>query len=269
MTAENMCSWRVTEIDMVVFVRKGNDSGFMRIGGKTLKTFEDRRYHGLVLKTDGISSYAFRGFDPVRSLPGSVTYLPQGYPYTVESVEPGSCYCVTFRIDGTAFLPPFTVMPRNTAQWLGYFTEMLDCWVYQRPGFRARILARLYDMFATLEEDRTAKYLPSHQKSQLRSLTERISADPAQPLQISALARECGMSETYFRRLFHEAYGVSPKQYIQGLRFRLAKSMLTGTDRPIADIARECGFENICTFSRAFHTSEHISPTEYRLLHTE
>lgn len=269
MLNESLCEWRVTEIDMVIHVLKGHDKGFMRIGGKTIKTFDCRRYHGLVLKTDGINTYSVNGYSPIRSTPGSVTYLPEGIPYTVESVEAGSCYCVNFHIDGPSALPPFITTPRNYTQWLSYFTDMLDCWVYQRPGYKARIRARLYDMFAALEEDRAAKYLPSHQRALLRNLTDRLSADPAQQFPIADLAAECGMSETYFRRLFHEAYGVSPKQYIQGLRFRMAKSMLTGTDKGIADIAQECGFDSIYAFSRAFHTFEHISPTEYRRQHSE
>ena len=47
---------------------------------------------------------------------------------------------------------------------------------------------------------------------------------------IPFLARECNISQTYFRRLFHHLYGASPKQYILSVRLRWAKTMLKSTD---------------------------------------
>lgn len=83
-------------------------------------------------------------------------------------------------------------------------------------------------------------------------------------IDIPRLAEMCDMSETYFRRLFHNLYGVSPKQYILSARLRWAKNMLKSTEDSITEIAGNCGFDNVYYFSRAFRIHEGVSPSEYR-----
>ena len=86
---------------------------------------------------------------------------------------------------------------------------------------------------------------------------------------IPFLAEQCNMSQTYFRRLFHGLYGVSPKQYILSARLRWAKTMLKSTEDSVTEIAKNCGFDNVYYFSRAFHIHEGISPSQYRNQHRE
>ena len=62
---------------------------------------------------------------------------------------------------------------------------------------------------------------------------------------IPSLAEQCNMSQTYFRRLFHNLYGVSPKQYILSARLRWAKTMLKSTEDSVTEIAKSCGFDNV------------------------
>ena len=83
-------------------------------------------------------------------------------------------------------------------------------------------------------------------------------------LQVAQLAEKTGISEVYFRRLFQQAYGMTPKQYICSIRLRRARQLLAESRIPIGAVAAECGFASLYHFSRAFHEASGISPSEYR-----
>jgi len=266
MSNTDMSEWMVTRIADVVLVK--NDTGFVDIGGRKIKYFNERRWHGLVLKLSGRSVYSVDGQPSVELGPGQLTYLPKGRPYNTETIESGPCYCVNFLIEGDTDAEVFTVTPRNFEKMQTDFIEMLHCWTYRHPGYRARLRARLYDLLASIEEDKNARYLPERQAAILRDRMSEFEQNLKTPLSVPDLAAECGMCETYFRRIFRELYGQSPKKYILEARFRQAKAQLRNTDAGIAYIADECGFENIYHFSRAFRIHEGVSPTEYRRLHT-
>lgn len=81
---------------------------------------------------------------------------------------------------------------------------------------------------------------------------------------VEKAAETAGMSESYFRRLFREHFGCSPRTYLHRSRIDLAKRRMAVSTHTLSRIARECGFATVHSFSRAFKASEGITPTEYR-----
>lgn len=71
-------------------------------------------------------------------------------------------------------------------------------------------------------------------------------------LKVSDLSKICSISEAYFRRLFTNKYGVSPKEYILKLRINYAKQLLIHGELSISEIASACCFSEKCHFSREF-----------------
>jgi len=82
---------------------------------------------------------------------------------------------------------------------------------------------------------------------------------------VGALAEACCMPISTFRRTFHAALGVSPKQHITICAIQKAAMLLTTTDRSITEIAGLCGYPEISTFNRAFRDVMDISPSAYRM----
>ncbi len=267
MGASDLSTWNVTRIDNVVHLLRNSDSGYIRVNEMNIKRFGPRRFHGLVLKTEGVSRYVVENRFTLDMGPGDLLYLPQGREYYVQTREPGGCFCVNFHIEGDPRAEPFVMMPRRPEKWTELFSAMVRCWTYRQPGYMARLRAQLYDMLATVEEDRHARYLPEHHTLIIRQRMEKLEGDLANEISVTELASDCGMSETYFRRLFRELYGLSPKQYIQEARFRQARALLSGSGASIAYVAEASGFPNLYHFSRAFRAHEGMSPSEYRKQH--
>jgi AraC family transcriptional regulator len=82
---------------------------------------------------------------------------------------------------------------------------------------------------------------------------------------LDQLAAEACLSKYHFLRLFRQAYGLSPYQYIQELRIEKAKGLLANPLISIADIADLIGFDNSQSFSRLFFRKMGLYPTQYRL----
>ena len=82
-----------------------------------------------------------------------------------------------------------------------------------------------------------------------------------------ALAREMGMTLTQFKQQFHSTFGAPPHRWMTLYRTLLAHSMLLEGDKPIAQIAHECGFGSSSLLIRHFRKTFGIPPQKYRQLH--
>lgn len=85
-----------------------------------------------------------------------------------------------------------------------------------------------------------------------------------QQLEIEELAEMAHLSVPRFRAVFRRVTGLPPHQYIQRLRFELAKGLLERGDEPVKVIAERVGYEDPYLFSRLFTRHVGITPTAYR-----
>lgn len=66
------------------------------------------------------------------------------------------------------------------------------------------------------------------------------------------------------RRVFEEAFHVTPIQYVQTCRLLLAKSLLTDTNLSVLDVAMAAGFGSLRRMNALFKTRYHLTPTTIR-----
>jgi AraC family transcriptional regulator len=84
------------------------------------------------------------------------------------------------------------------------------------------------------------------------------------PIAIDAIAREAGMSQWHFQRMFRGLTGDTVKAYIRARRLGQALDLLLNSDKRIIDIAIEADFESQESFTRAFKAAFDITPAQYR-----
>ncbi len=77
------------------------------------------------------------------------------------------------------------------------------------------------------------------------------------------IARICGVSEGYFRKLFREYSGENPVDFRQRHRVEKAKHLLLLDTYSIGEIAEELHFSDIYHFSKTFKKFTGISPQKY------
>ena len=83
-------------------------------------------------------------------------------------------------------------------------------------------------------------------------------------IQISALARSCSMSESYFRKQFLKIMGQSPLEYVNAYRVHRSMNLLRTTNDSIQSIAARSGFSSIAAFNRNFRQHTGVSPSQWR-----
>jgi AraC-like DNA-binding protein len=81
------------------------------------------------------------------------------------------------------------------------------------------------------------------------------------------IASMLGMSTRYVNMIFKEHFNITPMRYLTDMRIELAKKMLAETDKDIASICFELGFETVSTFYRIFKDSVEVPPNKYRTLY--
>jgi len=85
-------------------------------------------------------------------------------------------------------------------------------------------------------------------------------------LSIDALAQRAAMSRRNFTRLFHEAFGKTPAQFVAEARIAEAQQRLLVPRNSIESIAQSLGFRSADVFSVAFERYTGIRPRIYRAL---
>lgn len=103
--------------------------------------------------------------------------------------------------------------------------------------------------------------LPQRQLSQV---LDYIYAHLEQEIKLADLAALLSMSQFHFSRLFKQAIGMTPYQYLLQQRIERAKQLLKEGDRSIMDIALMCGFNSHSHLSKQFRQLTGITPKAYR-----
>jgi AraC-like DNA-binding protein len=104
---------------------------------------------------------------------------------------------------------------------------------------------------------------PRALESVLRA-AERVEERLGDPIGVEDLARAACYSPFYFSRLFVQATGHSPYDYLMRRRVAAAAEEVVGGDRSLTGIALDYGFEAPDSFSRAFRRCFGLLPSEAR-----
>lgn len=83
-------------------------------------------------------------------------------------------------------------------------------------------------------------------------------------LNLSRCAAIAGYSKYHFLRLFKEAVGLTPGDYVRKRRLTEAVKRIAGDERYLADAAFAYGFNSKENFIRAFKAEHYILPSEYK-----
>lgn len=83
-------------------------------------------------------------------------------------------------------------------------------------------------------------------------------------LSLGDLAGELGISAAQLARRFKTTHGVTPAQYLRGVRLRRARELLAETDATLQTIAERTGYRSAFYLSRVFSRETGQSPSQYR-----
>lgn len=134
----------------------------------------------------------------------------------------------------------------------------------------------LFALFAYLcsrqqKEQHALKGLSVQKSSTRKEIGKRLShalnyihESYASPLTLDDLAATACLSKFHFLRLFRQAFGKSPNQYVQEVRLARTCTLLARTHLPLAEIAEQVGIQNASSLSRLVRQHIGRSPSQLR-----
>ena len=102
--------------------------------------------------------------------------------------------------------------------------------------------------------------------SRLTNVIQYIRQHLTEKIGIELLCEKACMSKSVFFRLFKNAFGISPLEYIIRERIDLAKSLLKNPEVSITTACYQSGFNNLNYFARLFKRMEGVTPSEFQNL---
>lgn len=141
------------------------------------------------------------------------------------------------------------------------FREILEVWTRKEKGYRHRCAAVLYEIFALLYREGDQE---SAVYAKIREAVTYLTNNFRSPdVSIAQAARRSYISEVYFRKLFREEFGVSPKKYLIQLRIKYALDLIASGYYSLQEIASLCGYTDYKYFSTEFKRLTGKSPSQY------
>lgn len=105
-------------------------------------------------------------------------------------------------------------------------------------------------------------------KNNFNSFVHDSGNEISQKLSISSMIHEIGISQNHAINVFKKVYGLTPKNYLDNLKYQEAKILLQYPFYSIEEISTRIGYSTPSHFSRQFKTwSDGISPLQYRKIH--
>lgn len=134
-----------------------------------------------------------------------------------------------------------------------------------RPGHEAVLLGLLVELMVFLsrrygESDVRESRALLEMGKLISALEQRFS----EPWTLAQMARLAHVSRTNLLRVFRQATGKSPIDYLIGLRIEAAKRLLRQSELSMTDIALETGFGDSNYFARQFRVVTGRTPTAFR-----
>jgi transcriptional regulator GlxA family with amidase domain len=91
-----------------------------------------------------------------------------------------------------------------------------------------------------------------------------IEQNLSEPLDLADLAARVGLSPRQLGRLFLAEVGASVQEHARRQRLAHGAALLAQGDRPVAEIAQDCGFTDAAHFTRAFRARYGMTPAKAR-----
>lgn len=235
-----------------------------RVNSKTAKKVHtNRACHGLVLHTSGDRTYVFDSGKRVRAAENDITYLPKGANYIVENTGNGECYAINYLTSDDVSYEPFSLKAKNPSLFLEYYKKAERVGKINNQVAQMENKSLLYAIICALINEFEAGYAPKSQLAVLRPAIKYIDENfSKKSIDIPYLSEMCGISETYFRKLFLKAYGTSPIKYVRSLKIERAKALLSSGLYSVTEAAELSGWNDEAYFSREFKKTVGVSPSE-------
>jgi AraC-like DNA-binding protein len=118
--------------------------------------------------------------------------------------------------------------------------------------------------YRQLSDARIQSFDDDSSLAKISGIVAFIAEHCTEDLSLKEFAARVGMTESRFSRFFQRATGNTFSEFVNRLRINKACQLLMETDRYIANVCYDVGFNNIANFNRRFLQIKGMTPREFR-----
>lgn len=225
-------------------------------------TTHSRKIDGLCVRVTGTMKYYFRD-KTITVNAGEMIFLPKGSIYKYMVTSEGPSICTIINLEGDLGENEPTAYSLDTYHYsdclMSNFAEM---WNFGSISDRYQCMAYVYDLMSFMSKMDAVKY-PERKKFEIiepavEYLKKHIYDTT---LSIDKLHKLCGVSHTYFRKIFIMKFGMSPKNYVIDKRMIYARSIVdSGEFQSVRQLSLAVGYSDPLYFSKVFKKHFGVSP---------
>jgi AraC-like DNA-binding protein len=115
----------------------------------------------------------------------------------------------------------------------------------------------------TLPEEQTG-WLAGLRDPNLAKALALMHKEPSREWTVDGLAKDVGLSRTRLAERFRHFLGMSPIAYLTEWRMRLSAEALEKTEKSVAEIGLDAGYNSEAAFNRAFKRAYNAPPAQFR-----
>ena len=224
-----------------------------------------RKDNSFILRTTGCMRYIFSDrFIDIH--PGNIILLPKGssYIYTAVTDTPCEYISVKFEADFSEATPSYYPF-EGFHEADEFINNLTDLWKFGGQSEHYRCYSVFYNLLAYIENLEKMSYIDKKKSAIIFPAVSYLKKHIYDcDLKAEILPQLCGISGTYFRKIFQANYSVTPQKYILSKRLAHAKNIIDNGDYDtISEIAASVGYSDPLYFSRAFKKKYGISPSQY------
>ena len=222
-----------------------------------------RPFHTLSYRLVGGATFLDGDRELLRVEEDEIIFVPADFDFTKQAGT-GRIIAIHFLSDAPLPKALLRFSPKDSRYFRRKFTDLQRLWTEKRFGYQYEAKILLYQIILDMERQwEDTVNTPARQK--LSAALEYISKHLSDcNLSVDALSKLCSMSDTYFRRLFVQEFGMTPQRYISRLRLEMATELLRSGYYSVSAIAERCGFNNPNYFSMFIKKETGLSPLQYR-----
>jgi AraC-like DNA-binding protein len=139
----------------------------------------------------------------------------------------------------------------------------------KRLGWECKQYIYFFDILAHLIRH-TMEYQDHNQSNldhNMLAIIQYFLEHFTEPLDINKAIELTGKQRTFFYSKFKAITGLTPNRFISRLRLQTAIFQLISYEKPITQIAYDCGYESINYFNKCFRQEHGMSPRDFRRTH--
>ena len=215
---------------------------------------ENRANHGFVFRTHGAVRY-FINEKNITVNDGEFIFLPKGCTYERYTLSGEKSYYTSINFQGSLKEPTVRVFPFDIFYAANYIAQSFaELWNFGSESDKYKCLSLFYDLLSHIL---TFENLDNHDKRKLRLIEPAVEHLKQHiynnDLKIDKLHHLCGISDTYFRKIFASKFTMSPQAYVLNERITRAKSIIESGDYDcIREVSEAVGYSDPLYFSKAF-----------------